>query len=99
MAVKQLSAQEARESFADVLGTVYYRKEPVLIRKRGRIVAVVVSPEDFALLESQKDRAFSVMDRIAEKNLGKTEEEVYRDVTEAVEAVRQELYEERKKAA
>jgi prevent-host-death family protein len=90
--VKRYTAQEAREKLSDILGMVYYGKEPVIVEKRGRPVAVVISPEDFALLQQERERRFAVMDRIQERNANFGPEEVLRDVTTIVEEVRQEDY-------
>lgn len=45
--VRTISTSEARASFGDLLGSVYYAKEPVIVEKKGKAVAVVISPEDF----------------------------------------------------
>jgi len=99
MLVKRYSAQEARQNLADILGMVYYGKEPVIVEKRGKTVAVVVSPEDYELLQQQKEKAFAVVDRIQERNADREPEEVLGDVTKAVEEVRRKQYDKRQKAA
>ncbi len=95
MLVKRYTAQEARQNLADILGIVYYTHEPVIVERRGRAVAVLISPEDYALLEREKGRAFDVVQRIQERNADVNPDDVLRDVTETVEQVRQEQYEER----
>lgn len=62
--MKRMSAKEARDNFSDVLGTVYYSKEPVIVQKRGRDFAVVISPEDYKRLLKEREKRFSVLDRI-----------------------------------
>jgi prevent-host-death family protein len=89
---RRYTAQEARQNLADILGMVYYGKEPVIVEKRGRMVAAVISPEDYALLQQQKERAFAVVDRIQERNTAYDAEEVLADVTQVVEEVRQERH-------
>jgi hypothetical protein len=49
-------------------------------------------------LEAEREKAFAVLDLVRDRNADKDPEEVLRDVTEEVEAVRQEKYEERAKA-
>jgi prevent-host-death family protein len=88
--VKRYTAQEARENLSDILGTVFYGKEPVIVEKRGRPVAVLISPEDFELLQQERERRFAVIDRIQERNADFDPEEVLRDVTAVVEEVRRE---------
>lgn len=97
MLARRMSAREARANFADLLGQVYYTKQPVIVERKGRPFAVVISPEQFEAMEREQQQAWSVVDRIRERNLDKDPDEVLRDVTAEVEAVRQERYDKRKK--
>lgn len=74
---------------------MYCIREPVIIKKKGRPFAVVISPEEYQAIQKEREQAWSVIDRIRGRNADKDPEEVEKDVTAAVEAVRQELYEER----
>ncbi len=98
MLVKRYTAHEARQNLADILGTVYYTHEPVIVERRGRAMAVLISPEDYALLEREKQRSFDVVQRIQERNADASPDEVLRDVTEVVEQVRQEQHDKRQSA-
>lgn len=96
MLTVRMSAKEARDKFSDVLGRAYYKDEPTIIEKQGKPMAVVVSPADFARYQKlAKERFFAVVDQIQERNRDLDPDEVYRDVTEVVEEVREELYGER----
>lgn len=44
---RRMSVHEARANFSDVLGSVYHTGEPVIVERRGKPVAVLVSPEQF----------------------------------------------------
>ena len=94
MAVRRMSAQEARARFSELLGVVYYTKEPVMVERKGKPFAVVISPDQYALVEKELERAWQTVDRVRERNVEKDPDEVFQDVTATVEAVRQELYEE-----
>lgn len=59
-----MSAKEARDNFSEVLGTVYYSKEPVIVQKRGRDFAAVISPEDYKRLLNERDKRFCALDRV-----------------------------------
>jgi len=86
-----MSAKEARERFSDVLGTVYYSKEPVIIEKQGRAFAVVVNPDVYDdLVREHRERLFEVVDGIRTKNKGVTAEEAEADATREIEALRRE---------
>lgn len=45
--VRTISTSEARAGLGDVLGSVYYTNQPVIIERKGKAVAVVISPADF----------------------------------------------------
>jgi prevent-host-death family protein len=51
----RLPASKAREQFADILNDVAYKGERVLLHRRGKDVAAVVSADDLALLEALED--------------------------------------------
>ncbi len=91
---KRLAVKDARANFSDVLSQVYYGQEPVIVERKGKPVAVLISPEQWERYQQQtKDRLFEAIDRLQEQNRDADPEEVERDVTEAVEEVRRERYE------
>ncbi|HNT87045.1 MAG TPA: type II toxin-antitoxin system prevent-host-death family antitoxin [Candidatus Hydrogenedentes bacterium] len=51
----RVTASELRKSAADVVNQVAYRGERVVVRRRGKDVAALVSMEDLQLLESIED--------------------------------------------
>lgn len=56
MAQEILSTSEAREQFADILNSVEFKGERVLVGRRGKPVAAVISTDDLELLEALEDR-------------------------------------------
>lgn len=99
MPTRRMSAKEARANFGDLLGLVYYTKEPVVIEKKGRPFAVVISPEQYESIKKEQERAWATVDRVRQRNADKDPDEVLKDVTAEVESVRQEMYEEEKKSS
>lgn len=97
-----MSAKEARDNFTDLLGTVYYGKEAVIVEKQGRPFAVVIDPEAFKQYEefrtAAKKRFFEIVAEIQAANKNRDFEKVFRDVTKEVEAVRKSRYERRKQS-
>lgn len=89
---KTVTAKEARDNFTDILGMVYYGKEPVVIEKKGRPFAVIVNPEEYKRIELWK-----TVKKVQERNANKTEAEVMADVTSEVETVRQKMYAAKKR--
>ncbi len=49
--VKHMSSREARANFADLLGAVYYTGEAVVMEKKGKPVAVVISPTAYQAMQ------------------------------------------------
>ncbi len=98
MSPRRMSAREARANFGDLLGLVYYTKEPVIVERKGRPFAVVISPEDYEVLRKQREQASARIDKVQERNADKDPDEVLADVTAEVEAVRRERYEQKKTA-
>jgi len=89
-----MTATEARDNFSDLLDAVYSGNERVTIERKGKPVAVVVSPEQFERYERQINEGFrEAVDEIRSRNAGKDPDAVLRDVTEIAEEVRRERYE------
>jgi prevent-host-death family protein len=94
MLTRRISAKDARNNFGDLLGQVRYSGEPVIVEKQGRPFAVLISPEDFERFQTiAKEQFFETVREIQQANKDVDPDQVLADVTEAVEAVRQEEYE------
>ena len=99
MATKRMSAREAREKFADLLGMVHYANDAVIIEKQGKPFAVVISPSAYEVLQRLEEEAWATVQEIRERNADKDPDEVLRDITQEVEAVRQKMYDASRKLA
>ena len=88
--VKRMSAREARNNFADLLGLVYYSKEPVIVEKRGRAFAVVISPEDYERMLKEREDRLSVFDEVRARDRDVTPEEAQEDAAREIAALRKE---------
>ncbi len=102
MITQKMSAKEARDNFTDLLGSVYYGKESVVVEKKGRPFAVVVNPDEYGnyikYKEAAKKRVLEIIEEIQVANKNKTYEETFKDVTEAVEETRKERYAKNQKS-
>ncbi|MFI5235105.1 MAG: type II toxin-antitoxin system Phd/YefM family antitoxin [Gemmatimonadales bacterium] len=56
MTTTRLPASKAREKFAEILNEVSVRRDRVVLHRHGKDVAVVVSLEDYELLEALEDK-------------------------------------------
>jgi len=90
MVVKRMSAKEARNRFSDLLGAVYYARETVVVEKRGCPVAVVINPEDYERLLSEREARLAVFDDIRAKNSDVSAQEAEEDAAREIAALRSE---------
>jgi len=52
----RLEISKVRENLADTINRVKYKGERVVLNRRGKAIAALVSVEDLALLEKLEDR-------------------------------------------
>lgn len=52
---KTITTADARKNFADIVNTVAYGKEPVVLTRRGQEIAALVSIEELQLLQKIED--------------------------------------------
>lgn len=97
--MRRMSTRDARANFSELLGLVYYTKEPVVVERKGRPFAVVISPDQYAIIQKELEGAWQAAQQAQESNADKDPEEVLRDVTQVVEAVRQERHGKRAKTS
>jgi len=93
--VKKMSTREVRENFSEVIGSVYFTREPVVIERNGKPYAVLVNAEEYERQQDeQRTRALedlaSLVERIHERNADLDPESVYQNITSVVEEVRRE---------
>jgi prevent-host-death family protein len=88
MVVKHLSSREARAQFADVLGSVYYTNEAVIVEKKGKPVAVIVSPKEYAAFKEAQAQGWSHIAAMQAANADADPDAVLADVTAEVDAIR-----------
>ena len=88
--MRTVSTREAREKFSDLLGLVHYSGEAVMVERRGRPFAVIISPDEYARLLQEREERFAVLDRIRERNREVPLDQTERDVAREVAAFREE---------
>ncbi|MGI8420481.1 MAG: type II toxin-antitoxin system Phd/YefM family antitoxin [Candidatus Levyibacteriota bacterium] len=92
-----VNVTQVRDNLSDILGRVKFGEEIVTVEKKGKPYAVIISPEQYeAYQKAAKEKLFSLVDKIQSRNTQYSEEEVMKDVTQVVEEVRQETYEQGK---
>jgi prevent-host-death family protein len=93
MVPKRMTARQARDNFTDLIGMVYYGKEPVIVERKGRPFAVVISPDEYERYKKvAKEQFFKTAEQIQKRNIRFSEKKVSDNVTRVVEKVRQTMY-------
>lgn len=85
---ERMGAREARNSFADLLGSVHYGGQTVIVERSGKPMVAVIPVEMYQRLIAEREARFQVVDRIRSRLPLASQEEVERDVAEAIAAVR-----------
>lgn len=86
--VVRMGAREARNKFADLLGSVHYGGEVVIVERSGRPMVAVIPLEVYERMIADREARFQVVDRIRDRLPVITPEEVEEDVAEAIAAAR-----------
>lgn len=95
--VRRISVDEARDQLPALLDSIRAYQDSVIVERNGTPVGVIIPPHVFARLEEERERDWALI--LQERNTDLDPDEVYREVTAIVEAVRQEQYEERERTA
>lgn len=95
MKVRKVSTSEARAHFGDVVNSVYYSKEPVALEKKGKVLAVLVSAEQFKVMQDQEARDRATLEALWDRLPDRDPDEVLAEAVEEVKAYRREQAEQR----
>ena len=89
-----ISAREIQRGYKKVFARVKKTKRPVVVMTNNAPQAAIISLEMLDKYnELQREQAaFTMIDAIRKKNRDKNPDEVYKEITEITEQVRQELY-------
>ena len=85
---KRMSAKDARSKFADLLGSVNYGGEGIIVERSGRPVAAVIPVPVYERLVAERKARFEVIERVRSRSAGATVEDIESDVLAAVTKVR-----------
>jgi prevent-host-death family protein len=85
---KRMSAKDARSKFSDLLGTVNYGGEEVIVERSGRPVAAVIPVPVYERLVAERQTRFEVIERVRSRVPKASLEEIETDVRQAVAKVR-----------
>ena len=86
---KHISARDARNKFADLMGSVHYGGEEIIVERSGRPMAAVIPVKMYERLVVERRARFEVMERIRSRLPQASLEEIYNDVSKAIAEVRE----------
>ncbi len=97
MSTTVVNTKQARDNFSDMLGRVYYRDEIITIEKKGKLYAVLISPEAYQRYqEAAKKEVLRIVKTMHTKNAQLPADLAEKDIASVVEDVRQARYERSK---
>jgi len=85
---KRMSAKDARSKFSDLLGTVNYGGEEVIVERSGRPVAAVIPVPVYERLVAERQTRFEVIERVRSRLPKASPDAIETDVREALAKVR-----------
>ena len=85
---RKVSAVEARKRLGEILESVYYRGDEVVIERAGKAMAVVIPAERYEALERGRERLFELIERAHERNKDVPYEVIEQEVAAALNEVR-----------
>jgi prevent-host-death family protein len=80
---------EARKRLGELLESVYYRGDEVVIERAGKVMGVVIPARRYEAWERRRERLFDFIERTQQANRGVPEDELEAAVTDAVKEARE----------
>ncbi len=83
-----IGARDTRQRFAELLGRVGNDKEVAIIERFGKPLVALIPIEVYEKLVTEREARFQVLDRIRSNLPEIPEEDVEKDINQAIAAVR-----------
>jgi prevent-host-death family protein len=85
---RKVSALEARRRLGEILESVYYRGDEVVIERAGKVMAVMVPAERYQAMERSRERIFQLVEKNWERNKDVPYDTVEEEVGKAIAQAR-----------
>ena len=59
--LKTINALKARQNFGELLNQVFYGKEVITIERAGKVMAVIMHPEEYQKWQEKKEKLVEVI--------------------------------------
>jgi prevent-host-death family protein len=86
---RTVSAMEARRRLGELLESVYYRGDEVVIERAGKVMGVVIPASRYEAIQENRDWLLRFMHDLHEANKDVPEDEIAADVAAAVREARE----------
>jgi prevent-host-death family protein len=87
---RTICAVEARKRLGELLESVYYRGDEIVIERAGKPMAVVIAASRYEAFQQQRRRFLDIIHELNEQAKTDEEREIERLVEEEIQAVRAE---------
>jgi len=84
----RVSAREARNKFADIMGSVRYGGEEVIVERSGRPMAALIPVDTYERLVAERRVRFEVVDQIRSSLPAVASNEIEKDVVQIIHSLR-----------
>ena len=84
---KEVSATELQQKLGELLDGVYHNGDRLIVKDANKSVAAIVPIEAYESMLKERQKAFSVLDRIWEKVPAVSEEEAQADIEQTIAEV------------
>lgn len=85
---RTVSAMEARRRLGELLESVYYRGDEVVIERAGKVMGVVIPEGRYRAMAASRRQAMDFIERIQQRNADVPEEELEAAIEAAVKEAR-----------
>lgn len=96
---KEVSATELRRKFGELLNGVYHNGDRLIVKRDNKPLAAIVPIEVYEQMLRQREKVFSVLDRIWEKVPEVSEQESNSDIEQALAEVQSKKDQKRSKSS
>ena len=83
-----VSAREARNRFADIMGSIRYGGEEVIVERSGRPMAALIPVDTYERLIAERRTRFEVLDQIRSNLPDVSSDEIENDVVRTIKELR-----------
>ena len=84
-----IGSKEARNKFSELLGSVRFGKEEVIMERSGKPMAAMIPIETYELVIAERRARFEILENIRSRLPDISSEEIDKDIADAVSMVRE----------